>query len=90
MQRPIMAYPPYHSNHTFPPHSVYPMWGGQPGSHTAGVPIWAPPPPGYPLWQQPTENWHWKPYPPAVIIPFAAEYTFFLSWIQFNMMQCNN
>ncbi|MCI28917.1 two-component response regulator-like APRR2-like, partial [Trifolium medium] len=39
---------------------VYPMWG-QPGSQTAGVPIWAPP--GYPLWQQPTESWHWNPYP---------------------------
>ncbi|CAK8539555.1 unnamed protein product [Lathyrus sativus] len=64
MQRPIMAYPPYHSNHIYPPASVYPTWGGQPGSHTAGVPIWAPP--GYPLWQQPTENWHWKPYPPGV------------------------
>ncbi|PNY13916.1 two-component response regulator APRR2-like protein [Trifolium pratense] len=60
MQRPIMAYPPYHSNHTYPPAPVYPMWG-QPGSQTAGVPIWAPP--GYPLWQQPTESWHWNPYP---------------------------
>ncbi|KAL5099085.1 hypothetical protein RYX36_003412 [Vicia faba] len=65
MQRPIMAYPPYHSNHTYPPAPIYPMWG-QPGSQIAGVPIWAPPPPGYPLWQQPTENWHWKPYPPGV------------------------
>lgn len=62
MQRPIMAYPPYHSNHTFPPAPAYPMWG-QHGSQTAGVPIWGPP--GYPLWQ-PTENWHWKPYPPGV------------------------
>lgn len=34
-QRPIMAYPPYHSNHTLPMPPVYPMWG----------------PPGYPLWQ---------------------------------------
>lgn len=62
MQRPIMAYPPYHSNHTFPPAPAYPMWG-QHGSQTAGVPIWSPP--GYPLWQ-PTESWHWKPYPPGV------------------------
>nr|QSD99641.1 MYB family transcription factor [Melilotus albus] len=63
MQRPIMAYPPYHSNHSFPPAPAYPMWG-QHGSQTAGVPIWGPSP-GYPLWQ-PTESWHWKPYPPGV------------------------
>ena len=55
-QRPIMAFPPYHSNHTAP---VYPIWG-QPGSHPAGVHMWGPP--GYPAWQ-PTDNWHWKPYP---------------------------
>jgi hypothetical protein len=75
MQRPIMAYPPYHSNHTFPPAPAYPMWG-QHGSQTAGVPIWSPP--GYPLWQ-PTESWHWKPYPPGVIFlsEIKAGYTFF-------------
>uniref|UniRef100_A0A2N9HU22 Two-component response regulator-like APRR2 n=1 Tax=Fagus sylvatica TaxID=28930 RepID=A0A2N9HU22_FAGSY len=55
-QRPIMAFPPYHSNHTAP---VYPIWG-QPGSHPAGVHMWGPR--GYPAWQ-PTDNWHWKPYP---------------------------
>ncbi|XP_061343943.1 two-component response regulator-like APRR2 [Gastrolobium bilobum] len=59
MQRPIMAYPPYHSNHTLSPAPVYPMWG-QPGSQAGGVQIWGPP--GYPLWQ-PTESWHWQPYP---------------------------
>ncbi|TKY70733.1 Two-component response regulator APRR2 [Spatholobus suberectus] len=59
LQRPIMAYPPYHSNHTLSPAPIYPMWG-QPGSQTAGVQIWGPP--GYPLWH-PTESWHWKPYP---------------------------
>ncbi|XP_027360608.1 two-component response regulator-like APRR2 isoform X2 [Abrus precatorius] len=59
LQRPIMAYPPYHSNHTLPPAPVYPRWG-QPGSQTAGVQIWGPP--GYPLWH-PTESWHWNPYP---------------------------
>ncbi|XP_004511768.1 two-component response regulator-like APRR2 isoform X2 [Cicer arietinum] len=64
LQRPIMAYPPYHhSNHTLPPAPIYPMWG-QPGSQTTGVQIWSPPP-GYPLWQS-TESWHWKPYPPGV------------------------
>ncbi|XP_057449711.1 two-component response regulator-like APRR2 isoform X2 [Lotus japonicus] len=59
LQRPIMAYPPYHSNHTLPPAPMYPMWG-QPGSQTAGVQIWGNH--GYPLWH-PTESWHWKPYP---------------------------
>ncbi|KAK7307734.1 hypothetical protein VNO77_41056 [Canavalia gladiata] len=59
LQRPIMAYPPYHSSHTLSPAPVYPMWG-QSGSQTAGVQIWSPP--GYPLWH-PTESWHWKPYP---------------------------
>ncbi|KAK7252724.1 hypothetical protein RIF29_36889 [Crotalaria pallida] len=47
-QRPIMAYPPYHSNHTLSPAPVYPMWG-QPCSQTAGVQFWNPP--GYPMWQ---------------------------------------
>ncbi|XP_061359671.1 two-component response regulator-like APRR2 isoform X2 [Gastrolobium bilobum] len=59
LQRPIMAYPPYHSNHTPSLAPVYPMWG-QPGSQMAGMQIWGSP--GYPLWQ-PTESWHWKPFP---------------------------
>ncbi|KAJ1386554.1 SANT/Myb domain [Sesbania bispinosa] len=59
LQRPIMAYPPYHSSHTLSPAPVYPMWG-QPGSQTASVQIWGPH--GYPQWQ-PIESWHWKPYP---------------------------
>jgi hypothetical protein len=79
LQRPIMAYPPYHSNHTFPPAPVYPMWG-QPGSQTAGVPIW--PPPGYPLWQQPAESWHWKPYP-AVIFLFGIKPGY---WFSFHIL----
>ncbi|XP_048230587.1 two-component response regulator-like APRR2 isoform X2 [Ricinus communis] len=57
--KPVMAYPPYHTNHTFPMSPVYPMWGAT-GSHPAGVPMWASP--GYPPWV-PTESWHWKPYP---------------------------
>ncbi|XP_027334562.1 two-component response regulator-like APRR2 isoform X2 [Abrus precatorius] len=60
LQRPIMAFPPYHSNHTLSLAPVYPMWG-QSGNQTAGMHIWHPP--GYPLWQQPTENWQWKPFP---------------------------
>lgn len=57
--KPIMAYPPYHSNHALPPGPVYPMWGAT-GSHTAGVHMWGPP--GYSPWP-PTESCHWKPYP---------------------------
>lgn len=92
MQRPIMAYPPYHSNHTFPPAPAYSMWG-QHGSQTAGVPIWSPP--GYPLWQ-PTESWHWKPYPPGVILlsETKAGYTFFpficLACLRLCDMRCRN
>ncbi|KAF3449486.1 hypothetical protein FNV43_RR10214 [Rhamnella rubrinervis] len=58
-QKPIMAYPPYHSNHALPIPSIYPMWGQPPGSHPASVQMWGPP--SYPPWQPP-ESWHWKPY----------------------------
>ncbi|KAL2322931.1 hypothetical protein Fmac_027310 [Flemingia macrophylla] len=58
--RPIMAFPPYHSNHTLPMAPVYPTWG-QSGSQTAGMQIWGSP--GYPLWQPTAESWHWKPFP---------------------------
>ncbi|CAL0331735.1 unnamed protein product [Lupinus luteus] len=40
-QRPIMAYPPYHPNHTLSPPPIYPFWG-QPGSQTASVRVWGP------------------------------------------------
>lgn len=57
--KPIMAYPPYHSNHALPPGPAYPIWGAT-GSHTAGLHFWGPP--GYSPWP-PTESCHWKPYP---------------------------
>ncbi|KAE9613110.1 putative response regulator and transcription factor RR-A-type family [Lupinus albus] len=47
-QRPIMSYPPFHSNQTHYPAHVYPMWR-QPVIQTAGVQVWGPP--GYPLCQ---------------------------------------
>ncbi|KAK9698906.1 hypothetical protein RND81_08G139500 [Saponaria officinalis] len=56
--RPMMAYPPYQTNHTFAPPQVYPVWGQQ-GGQPPGLPMWGPP--TYP-WQ-PVESWHWKPYP---------------------------
>ncbi|KAJ6695895.1 TWO-COMPONENT RESPONSE REGULATOR-LIKE APRR2 [Salix koriyanagi] len=56
--KPIMAYPPYHSNHDLPTSPVYPMWGAA-CSHTAGVHMWGTP--SYPPWP-PAEIWHRKPY----------------------------
>ncbi|XP_021295704.1 two-component response regulator-like APRR2 isoform X2 [Herrania umbratica] len=56
--KPIMAFPPYHSNHVVPVGPLYPMWGAPP--HPANIQMWGSP--GYPPWQ-PTESWHWKPYP---------------------------
>ncbi|KAK4789262.1 hypothetical protein SAY86_020581 [Trapa natans] len=53
--RPIVAFPSYHSNQIAYP----PMWGLQ-GNHQPGMQFWSPP--SYPLWQ-PAENWQWKPYP---------------------------
>ncbi|XP_075641453.1 two-component response regulator-like APRR2 isoform X2 [Castanea sativa] len=58
-QRPIMAFPPYHSNHTLSTAPIYPIWG-QPSSQQAGAQLWGQP--GYPA-LQPTNNWHWNPYP---------------------------
>ncbi|KAK4801129.1 hypothetical protein SAY86_021616 [Trapa natans] len=48
--RPIMAFPPYHSHHI-----SYPVWGLQ-GNHQHPMQYWSPP-------LQPAENWQWKPYP---------------------------
>ncbi|XWS38710.1 hypothetical protein CRYUN_Cryun19dG0154400 [Craigia yunnanensis] len=56
--KPIMAFPPYHSNHVVPIGQLYPMWGAPP--HPASIQMWGSH--GYPPWQ-PTESWHWKPYP---------------------------
>ncbi|GMH22609.1 hypothetical protein Nepgr_024452 [Nepenthes gracilis] len=45
--KPVMAFPPYHSNHTFQVRQVYPVWG-QPGNQPPSIHMWSPP--GY-LWQ---------------------------------------
>lgn len=58
-QKPIMAFPPYHSSHALAMPAIYPMWGQPAGGHPAGVQMWGPP--SYPPWQPP-ESWHWKPY----------------------------
>ncbi|MED6167719.1 Two-component response regulator-like, variant 2 [Stylosanthes scabra] len=59
LKRPIMAYPPHHYNHGLSPPPIYPMWG-QPGGQTTNPQFWGPP--AY-TWWQPTENWHWNPFP---------------------------
>ncbi|KAE8725646.1 Two-component response regulator-like APRR2 [Hibiscus syriacus] len=56
--KPIMAFPPHYSNHVVPVGPPYPMWGPPP--HPSSIQMWGSQ--GYPPWQ-PTENWHWKPYP---------------------------
>ncbi|MED6193902.1 Two-component response regulator-like [Stylosanthes scabra] len=60
LQRPIMPFPPNHSNHTLSPAPIYPMWR-QSGGQTAAMPVWGPP--SYPPMWHPTESWHWKPLP---------------------------
>ncbi|TYH97415.1 hypothetical protein ES332_A12G241400v1 [Gossypium tomentosum] len=55
--KPIIAFPPHYSNHDVPVGPLYPMWGAP-----SSIQMWGSQ--GYPLWQ-PTESWHWKPYPGA-------------------------
>ncbi|XVE57496.1 hypothetical protein DITRI_Ditri04bG0095600 [Diplodiscus trichospermus] len=56
--KPIMAFPPYHSNHVVPVGPVYSMWGAHP--HPTSIQMWGSQ--GYPPWQ-PNESWHWNAYP---------------------------
>ncbi|KAH1106520.1 hypothetical protein J1N35_010288 [Gossypium stocksii] len=55
--KPIMAFPPCHSN-PVPVGPVYPMWGTP---HPASIQTWGSQ--GYYHPWQPTESWQWKPYP---------------------------
>lgn len=57
--KPVMAFPPYHPNHTITGGQVYPAWI-PPGTYTSGIQIWGSP--YYPGWQVPNESWYWKPY----------------------------
>ncbi|KAK4364540.1 hypothetical protein RND71_015898 [Anisodus tanguticus] len=57
--KPIMTFPPYHSNHVAPAGQLYPAWV-PPASYPNGLQVWGSP--YYPGWQ-PAENWHWKPHP---------------------------
>ncbi|KAI3664241.1 hypothetical protein L6452_25938 [Arctium lappa] len=57
-QKPIVAYPPYHSNHTLPGSQVYPAWP-PPHSYPPPPQMWGSP--YYPAWQS-SESWLWNPY----------------------------
>lgn len=58
-QKPIMAYPPYHPNHAFPPNQFYPVWG-HPSNHPSSIQMWGHP--GFPAWH-PQDSWSWNSYP---------------------------
>lgn len=73
--KPIMAFPPYHSNHVVPVGPLYPMWGAPP--HPANIQMWGSP--GYPPWQ-PAESWHWKPYP-GVGLLLSTISSFLTTWL---------
>ncbi|XXG43730.1 hypothetical protein AAC387_Pa01g3704 [Persea americana] len=59
MHKPLMAFPPYHSNCGLPAGQIYPVWG-HPSCPTPGMQMWGHT--GYPAWQPP-ENWLWNTYP---------------------------
>ncbi|XP_010275320.1 PREDICTED: two-component response regulator-like APRR2 isoform X2 [Nelumbo nucifera] len=59
--KPVMAFPPYHSNHGFSASQYYPVWG-HPGTNPPNVPMWGHP--SYNMWQSP-EGWPCKNYPGA-------------------------
>ncbi|XP_059275747.1 two-component response regulator-like APRR2 isoform X1 [Lycium ferocissimum] len=57
--KPIMTFPPYHSNHVAPACQLYPAWVPPP-NYPNSLQVW-----GSPCYQgwQPAETWHWKPHP---------------------------
>ncbi|KVH89735.1 Homeodomain-like protein [Cynara cardunculus var. scolymus] len=57
-QKPIVAYPPYHSNHALSGSQVYPAWP-PPHSYPPPPQMWGSP--YYPAWQS-SESWMWNPY----------------------------
>ncbi|CAI9759495.1 unnamed protein product [Fraxinus pennsylvanica] len=58
LQKPVMAFPQYHSNYIHPAGHVYPAWM-PPGNYPSPVQTWGSP--YYSGWQ-PTESWYWQPY----------------------------
>ncbi|KAF9625857.1 hypothetical protein IFM89_027634 [Coptis chinensis] len=57
--KPIMAYPPYHTNHSFTPNQFYPVWG-HPSNHHSSMQMWGHP--GFPTWH-PQDSWSWNTHP---------------------------
>ncbi|KAF9619744.1 hypothetical protein IFM89_009086, partial [Coptis chinensis] len=57
--KPIMAYPPYHTNHSFTPNQFYPIWG-HPNNHHSSMHMWGHP--GFPTWH-PQDSWSWNTHP---------------------------
>ncbi|XP_064957774.1 two-component response regulator-like APRR2 isoform X1 [Musa acuminata AAA Group] len=55
--RPILAYPPYHTDCGAPTNQIYPFWA-HPNYHTHGVGQ-----AGYTRWHPPPQSWPWKTYP---------------------------
>nr|XP_018678067.1 PREDICTED: two-component response regulator-like APRR2 isoform X1 [Musa acuminata subsp. malaccensis] len=55
--RPILAYPPYHTDCGAPTNQIYPFWV-HPNYHTHGVGQ-----AGYTRWHPPPQSWPWKTYP---------------------------
>ncbi|KAG9452229.1 hypothetical protein H6P81_005133 [Aristolochia fimbriata] len=59
IHRPLMAYPPHHSNYGISTGQIYQVWG-HPSCNPSSMPMWGNP--GVAAWQ-PAESWHWKTYP---------------------------
>ncbi|XP_043693291.1 two-component response regulator-like APRR2 isoform X2 [Telopea speciosissima] len=55
-QKPVMAFPPYHSNYGLSANQIYPVWGHPPSIQMRGGH------PGFPSWRLP-QSWPWKTYP---------------------------
>ncbi|XP_020577588.1 two-component response regulator-like APRR2 isoform X2 [Phalaenopsis equestris] len=60
LQKPVMAFPPYHSNYIIPPSQPYPIWPHQ-TYHLPHVQMWRHS--GFPSWPPPPENWPTNIYP---------------------------
>ncbi|XP_068635495.1 two-component response regulator-like APRR2 isoform X2 [Aristolochia californica] len=58
IQRPLMAYPPHHSNYGISTGQIYQVWGHP--SCNPSMPMWGNP--RFAAWQPP-ESWHRKSYP---------------------------
>ncbi|KAG0449854.1 hypothetical protein HPP92_027071 [Vanilla planifolia] len=57
MQKPIMAFTPYHSSNSAPPSNAYTIWP-HPSYHLPHVQLWGHS--GMPSWHLPQGNWQWK------------------------------